>query len=106
MTGGMSTGGISSGEVSIGGVSAASPSRQALRRWGNSLGVRLPVAIARAAHLQEDQDIELSVVEDGVLIRPIQPRLSLEQRLAAYLPMPAVPVEAMAWEPLGAEATQ
>ena len=106
MTGGMSTGGISSGEVSIGGVSAASPSRQALRRWGNSLGVRLPVAIARAAHLQEDQDIELSVVEDGVLIRPIQPRLSLEQRLAAYVPMPAEPVEAMAWEPLGAEATQ
>ena len=106
MTGGMSTGGISSGEVSIGGVSAASPSRQALRRWGNSLGVRLPVAIARAAHLQEDQDIELSVVEDGVLIRPIQPRLSLEQCLAAYVPMPAEPVEAMAWEPLGAEATQ
>ena len=106
MTGGLSTGGIWSGEVSIGGVSAASPSRQALRRWGNSLGVRLPVAIARAAHLQEDQDIELSVVEDGVLIRPIQPRLSLEQRLAAYVPMPAEPVEAMAWEPLGAEATQ
>ena len=106
MTGGMSTGEKSRGEVSRGGVSAAGPSRQALRRWGNSLGIRLPVAIARAAHLQEDQDIELSVVEDGVLIRPIQPRLSLEQRLAAYVPMPAEPVEAMAWEPLGAEATQ
>ena len=106
MTGGMSTGGMSSGGVSRGEMSAAGPSRQALRRWGNSLGVRLPVAIARAAHLQEDQDIELSVVEDGVLIRPIQPRLSLEQRLAAYVPMPAEPVEAMAWEPLGAEATQ
>jgi len=100
------TGGMATGGVSIGGVSAAGPSRQALRRWGNSLGVRLPVAIARAAHLQEDQDIELSVVEDGVLIRPIQPRLSLEQRLAAYVPMPPEPVEATAWEPLGAEATQ
>lgn len=106
MTGGMSTGEKSKGEVSRGGMSAAGPSRQALRRWGNSLGVRLPVAIARAAHLQQDQDIELSVVEDGLLIRPIQPRLSLEQRLAAYVPMPAEPVEAMAWEPLGAEATQ
>ena len=106
MTGGMSTGEKSRGEVSRGGMSAAGPSRQALRRWGNSLGVRLPVAIARAAHLQEGQDIELSVVEDGLLIRPIQPRLSLEQRLAAYVPMPAEPVEAMAWEPLGAEATQ
>lgn len=93
-------------EISIGGMAAPGPSRQALRRWGNSLGVRLPVAIARAADLQEDQDIELSVVEDGVLIRPVQPRLSLEERLAAYVPMPAEPVEAMAWEPLGAEATQ
>ena len=106
MTGGMSTGEKSKGEVSRGGMSAAGPSRQALRRWGNSLGVRLPVAIARAAHLQEDQDIGLSVVEDGVLIPPIQPGVSLEQRLAAYVPMPAEPVEAMAWEPLGAEATQ
>ena len=29
---------------------AAASSKQAIRRWGNSLGVRLPVAIAREAH--------------------------------------------------------
>jgi antitoxin MazE len=85
---------------------AATPSRQALRRWGNSLGIRLPAAIAREAQLQEDQSVELSVVEGGVLIRPVQPRLSLAERLAAYEPMPGEPTEAMAFPPLGAEVVE
>lgn len=78
-------------------------SRQALRRWGNSLGIRLPAAIARAAHLRENQDIELTLIDEGVLIRPCQPRLSLDQRLDLYKPLGDEPIEAMAWEPLGAE---
>ena len=82
---------------------AALHPRQALRRWGNSLGVRLPAAIAKAAGLRDDQTVELKVVADGVLIRPVQPRLSLADRLAAYAPMPNEPTEAMAWEPTGAE---
>ena len=49
----------------------ATPSRQALRRWGNSLGIRLPASIAREAQLQVDQAVELSVVEGGVMIRPV-----------------------------------
>jgi antitoxin MazE len=53
---------------------AAPHPRQALRRWGNSLGVRLPAAIAREADLRVDQTVELKVVADGVLIRPVQPR--------------------------------
>ena len=82
---------------------AAPRPRQALRRWGNSPGVRLPAAIAKEAGLRDDQTVELKVVADGVLIRPVQPRLSLAERLAAYAPMPNEPTEAMAWEPTGAE---
>lgn len=90
-------------------------SKQALRRWGNSLGVRLPVAIAREAHFLEDQEVEITVVEEGVLIRAAQPHLSLEERLAAYKPMaaetmepmePMEPVEAMAWPPVGKEVLE
>ena len=82
---------------------AAPHPRQALRRWGNSLGVRLPAAIAKAAGLRDDQTVELNVVANGVLIRPVQPRLSLAERLAVYAPMPNEPTEAIAWEPTGAE---
>ncbi|WP_094555291.1 AbrB/MazE/SpoVT family DNA-binding domain-containing protein [Synechococcus sp. 1G10] len=85
---------------------AATPSRQALRRWGNSLGIRLPASIAREAQLQVDQAVELSVVEGGVMIRPVQQRLSLAERLAAYEPMAGEPTEAMAFSPLGAEVIE
>mgnify|MGYP003333924713 FL=1 len=79
------------------------PPRQALRRWGNSLGVRLPAAIARAARLQANQWVEVEAVAEGVLIRPVEPRPSLAERLAAYEPMAGEPVEAMDWPAIGAE---
>ncbi|MBM5817577.1 MAG: AbrB/MazE/SpoVT family DNA-binding domain-containing protein [Cyanobacteria bacterium K_Offshore_surface_m2_239] len=72
--------------------------RQDLRRWGNSLGVRLPAAIAREARLHDNQTVELKVVAEGVLIRPVQPRSSLAERLATYVPMPD--------EPTGAEVIE
>ncbi|MFM9047540.1 MAG: AbrB/MazE/SpoVT family DNA-binding domain-containing protein [Cyanobium sp.] len=80
--------------------------RQDLCRWGNSLGVRLPAAIAREAGLHDNQTVELKVVAEGVLIRPVQPRLSLAERLATYVPMPDEPTEAMGWEPTGVEVIE
>ncbi len=80
--------------------------RQDLRRWGNSLGVRLPAAIAREAGLRDNQTVELMVVAEGVLVRPVQRRLSLADRLAAYVPMTNEPTEAMAWDAIGAEVSE
>ena len=56
--------------------------------------VRLPAAIARQAHLNDNQTMQLKVIPEGVLIRPVQPRLSLAERLAAYGAMPGEPTEA------------
>jgi antitoxin component of MazEF toxin-antitoxin module len=36
--------------------------------------VRLPAAISREAGLQANQTVALSVVAEGVLIRPVEPR--------------------------------
>jgi len=56
-------------------------------RWGNNLGVRLPVAAAKAAKLSVDQRVRVSVEEGRVVITPIEGRaLSLEQRLALFDP--------------------
>ena len=30
-----------------------------LKHWGNNLGVRLPAAVAKAAHLQVDQQVQV-----------------------------------------------
>ena len=56
-----------------------------IKKWGSSLGVRLPAAVAREARLHVDQSVRLSVDGDQVLITPVEnSRPSLEQRLSTY----------------------
>lgn len=58
-----------------------------IKQWGNNLGVRLPAAVARAAHLHADQRVRISVENDRVVITPvIDAPLTLEQRLACFDP--------------------
>ena len=58
-----------------------------IKKWGNNLGVRLPAAVVREAHLHVDQRVRVSVEGDQVVIRPVDiSRLTLEQRLAAFDP--------------------
>jgi antitoxin MazE len=58
-----------------------------IKQWGNNLGVRLPVAVARMANLRVDQRVRVSVEGDHVVITPVDDsRLTLEQRLAAFDP--------------------
>ncbi|MBU4412893.1 MAG: AbrB/MazE/SpoVT family DNA-binding domain-containing protein [Proteobacteria bacterium] len=58
-----------------------------IKHWGNSLGVRLPAAVAREAHLHEDQQVRVTVEEGKVVISPIQgASLTLTQRLERYNP--------------------
>lgn len=58
-----------------------------VKYWGNSLGVRLPKAIAHAAHIHANQQVEMQVINQQVIITPLTPKaLSLEQRLALFDP--------------------
>jgi antitoxin MazE len=58
-----------------------------IKQWGNNLGVRLPVAVSRAAHLHVDQRVRITVENGAVVIRPTEePALTLEQRLALFDP--------------------
>ena len=58
-----------------------------IKQWGNNLGVRLPAAVARAAHLHADQRVRFTVEGVRVVIIPIADApLNLEQRLALYDP--------------------
>lgn len=56
-----------------------------IKRWGNSLGLRLPAAIARAAHLQVDQRVRIAVEDGHVVVTPVSDvGLTLAQRLARF----------------------
>jgi antitoxin MazE len=58
-----------------------------LQRWGNSLAVRIPAAVARSARLRIGQPVEVSAQESNVLVKAIgEPRLTLAQKLAAFDP--------------------
>ena len=58
-----------------------------IKHWGNSLGVRVPAAVAREAHLNADQQVRITVEEGRVVITPLpEDVLTLEQRLARFDP--------------------
>lgn len=58
-----------------------------IKRWGNSLGVRLPVAVSSAAHLHLDQQVSIEVENGHLIITPITDvAMTLEQRLELFDP--------------------
>jgi len=74
-----------------------------IKHWGNNLGVRLPQAVAKEAHLHADQQVRISVEHGRVVIEPLpQDGLSLQDRLARFDPSRHAG-EVMASGPVGAE---
>ena len=58
-----------------------------VQRWGNSLAVRIPAAVARSAHFRVGQPVEISAEDSTVVVRPTgEPKLTLAQKLAAFDP--------------------
>ena len=59
-----------------------------IKHWGNNLGVRLPQAVAREAHLHADQQVRVMVEAGRVIIEPLQVvEMSLEDRLRQFDPV-------------------
>jgi antitoxin component of MazEF toxin-antitoxin module len=50
-----------------------------LGKWGNNLAVRLPGEIVRAAHLREGERIEIETQADTIVIRRLEPVVTLEE---------------------------
>jgi antitoxin MazE len=57
-----------------------------LDRWGNSLGIRVPRAVAEAAGLKAGDRVDISVEEGRVVIQPARPRYFLDDLLAGVTP--------------------
>lgn len=55
-------------------------------RWGNSLAVRIPRALAERAHIAEGTPIELREENGRIVIEPVVPPLRLEDLLARVTP--------------------
>lgn len=60
--------------------------RQLVKKWGNSLAVRLPAAVMEAAHFSMDQLVEVRAENGRIIIEPAAPVYSLEELLAGITP--------------------
>lgn len=53
-----------------------------VRKWGNSLALRIPKSFAAASGLQADAAVEMSLEKGKLVVRPVTPPpLELEQLL-------------------------
>jgi antitoxin MazE len=58
-----------------------------LARWGNSLAVRIPKAMAEDAQLREGEPVTVTVdSEGGLVIRPARRKYQLRQLVARITP--------------------
>jgi antitoxin MazE len=63
-----------------------------IQRWGNSLAIRVPVAIARPLNLRFGTPVELTVEGDTLVARVAgEQKLSLFQKLQAFDPEKHLP---------------
>lgn len=50
-----------------------------IARWGNSLGLRLPKALALEARIGEGDTVEVSVKDGTIIVRPSQTTYSVQE---------------------------
>ena len=56
------------------------------QRWGNSLAVRIPKAVADDAGIREQDEMEIEVEGGVILLRPRFPEPNLDELLGAITP--------------------
>jgi antitoxin MazE len=57
-----------------------------VNKWGNSLGVRIPHAVAAAVGLDVGTVVNVEVIDNKVVISPIQKKYQLDELLVGVTP--------------------
>jgi len=52
-----------------------------VQKWGNSLAVRIPIAVAREIRVREGDAVTLKISASGLTLRPVPRRPSLDDLL-------------------------
>ena len=54
-----------------------------IKKWGNSLALRIPKPLAEQLSIKSDTEVEIQIVDDQLMIKPLpEPELTLENLLA------------------------
>ena len=57
-----------------------------ISRWGNSLGLRLPRALAQQMGVSEGQKVNVTAEGGRLVVEPVSPRYRLEDLIANMTP--------------------
>jgi antitoxin MazE len=55
-------------------------------KWGNSLALRLPRAVAAEADVKNGDEVEITVEQGTIVVRPVASRYSIEELVARITP--------------------
>lgn len=56
--------------------------RAKAQRWGNSLAIRIPKAIAEQTGIHENDELDIKVMDHKITLTPCRPIYQLEELLA------------------------
>lgn len=57
------------------------------RKWGNSIGVRLPKSVAQQAHVEDGTSVDVTVSEGVIQLRPVaRAKYTLKELLSRIKP--------------------
>lgn len=57
-----------------------------VQKWGNSLGLRIPSALAHSVNIDNGTEVEISLGNQALLIKPIVKKPTLEDLLSKITP--------------------
>lgn len=57
-----------------------------IQKWGNSLALRIPLAVAKQIQVREGDAVTLRVSQAGLTVKPAAKRLRLDDLLAQVTP--------------------
>jgi antitoxin MazE len=60
--------------------------RAKAQKWGNSLAVRIPKAVADEAGVREEDELDIEVVAQVIRLKPRRRELTLEQLVSGITP--------------------
>ena len=60
--------------------------RAKIRRWGNSLGLRIRQELAREIRIGDGSDVEIRITNGGIFVKPVDQTYELDEMLDGIRP--------------------
>jgi antitoxin MazE len=80
------------------------PMKTKVQRWGNSLGIRIPKALAQEAALESDSEVDISSQDGKIVISPLKQKSVSLRQLLSRVTEANLHAEIATGEPEGKEA--